>query len=268
MIVVIAGQGALPEVVVRALGDRPHQIYALEGFAPETLAATPVRIEHVGSFIAQLVAQGADQICFAGRVARPPLDPSAIDAATMPLVPRMMQALGAGDDAALRTLLSFFEEAGITPVAAQDLVPDLVLPAGVVCGTPSPRDTKDLARARAVHAALSGADVGQGVVVAAGQVLAVEALPGTDWMLRSLRDQGYARPDGGLFFKAPKIGQDRRVDLPTIGVATIKGVAAAGLSGLVIEADGVLVLDQPAVLEAAQEAGLFLWVHALDTDPT
>jgi DUF1009 family protein len=65
----------------------------------------------------------------------------------------------------------------------------------------------------------------------------------------------------GFLYKAPKPGQDRRADLPVIGPGTAQAVAAAGLSGIVIEAGGVMVLDRASTLDALDTAGLFLWVR-------
>jgi len=78
-------------------------------------------------------------------------------------------------------------------------------------------------------------------------------------MLQSLT----TRPDagGGILFKAPKPGQDRRVDLPTIGPNTIVAACAAGLAGVVIESQGVMVLDHVTVLAECNRLGLFLWVR-------
>ncbi|MEC7258771.1 MAG: LpxI family protein, partial [Pseudomonadota bacterium] len=91
----------------------------------------------------------------------------------------------------------------------------------------------------------------------------VEAFPGTDWMLRSLTGEGaHDGPRGGILFKAPKAGQDRRFDMPAIGVDTVRAAQAAGLDGIVLAAGGVMVLDAPAVIAAADTAGLFLWVRA------
>ena len=110
--------------------------------------------------------------------------------------------------------------------------------------------------------AVGPADIGQGCVVVAGQALAIEALGGTDWMLDSLAgNRRPAGPSGGILYKAPKPGQDRRADLPVIGPQTMAGVKAAGLSGIVIEEGGVIVLDQAATIGAADAAGLFLWVR-------
>lgn len=263
MLALIAGEGELPARLVASLGSQPL-ICELEGYS-SGLSNDPLvfRIERLGTFLADLTDRGVREVCFAGAIRRPPLDPAMVDSATMPLVPRMMQALQAGDDAALRVVLAFFEEAGFAVRGAHELVPDLLPEAGVLTNAqPGPRDQSDATRAAAVAAVMAGADVGQALVVAAGQVLAVEAFGGTGWMLGTLAGDGRpAGPTGGVLYKAPKDGQDLRVDLPVIGPGTVVGAAAAGLSGLVIKAGGVMVIDLDATVQAANDAGLFLWVR-------
>jgi len=106
-------------------------------------------------------------------------------------------------------------------------------------------------------------DIGQAAAVAGGVVLAVEAQEGTDAMLARCADlpaalRGTHDARLGVLIKWPKPIQDRRVDLPVIGVKTIEGAAAAGLAGVVGQAGGALVVDKPAVIAAADRLGLFL----------
>lgn len=257
----IAGEGALPRVLAEAL-DAPV-ICELEGYASGLSDPVVFRIERLGSLIADLKARGVTRVCFAGAVRRPPLDPGAVDAATAPLVPRMMAALDSGDDAALRTVIGFFEEAGLAVVGAAELLPGLLPPAGVPTrARPGEADARDADRAARVLCALAAADLGQGCVVAGGQVLAVEAFGGTDWMLSTLAgDRRPPGPAGGVLMKAPKAGQDRRIDLPAVGPDTVAGAVAAGLSGIVIEAGGVMMLDRAGTVAAADAAGIFIWVR-------
>ncbi|MGB3556541.1 MAG: UDP-2,3-diacylglucosamine diphosphatase LpxI, partial [Jannaschia sp.] len=183
----IAGQGALPALLANALGRSGQPWFAchLEGFTPVGVGQSRAfRIERLGTLLADFKADGVDEVCFAGAIARPPLDPARVDEATSPLVPRMVEALRQGDGEALRTVIAIFEEAGFRVVGAQEVEPSLLdLP---LHGTPSEADLADIGRAAEVHDALAAVDVGQGCVVAGGQVLAVEATPGTDWMLASL----------------------------------------------------------------------------------
>ncbi len=260
MLALIAGSGALPGELAARL-DVPPLICALEGFAPDDLAVdVTFRLETLGTLLAVLRDNGVSQVCMAGAIGRPRIDPSAIDGATMPLVPLIQQAMASGDDGALRAAISIFEQAGMRVGGAHELAPDLLLPAGCPSvAQPGDSDRADAARGAEIVAAMSAADIGQACVVQHRQALAIEATFGTDWMLRCLS----TRPDagGGLLFKAPKPGQDRRVDLPTIGPDTITAACAGGLGGVVIEAGGVIVLDQSATLAECDRLGLFLWVR-------
>ena len=258
----ILGQGRLPHILAESCPGVPR--LSLDGFAPDGLAAEPMRIETLGSHLADLRARGIDRVCLAGAMRRPAIDPARIDAATAALVPRLAAKMGQGDGALLDEVLALFEEAGLAPVAAQDLVPDLLPPAGVL-GRVAPNGAarRDAARAARLLERMGAADLGQGCVVAAGLALAVETLPGTDFMLETvaLARSEHVLPLGGVLMKAPKPGQDSRVDWPAIGPETVARAAAAGLGGIAMPEGGVLVLDRAATIAAADAAGIFLWVR-------
>ena len=263
---VIAGRGLLPGALAAAL-EQPL-ICALDAFAPEGLAVdVTFRVERLVPFFRALEEAGVTRVTFAGAVQRPRLDPALFDPATAQLVPRLMAAMQAGDDSTLRAVVALFEEAGFAVLGTAELAPDLVPGAGVLAGAPGPRDEADAARAEAIVAALGAVDVGQGAVVAQGLCLGVEALPGTDALLAQVAALSPAlRPDPargrGLFYKAAKDTQDRRIDLPTLGPATVAAVAEAGLGGIVWQAGGVICLDRPVMIRMAEDAGLFLWARA------
>ncbi|OIQ34159.1 MAG: phosphatidate cytidylyltransferase [Roseobacter sp. MedPE-SWchi] len=261
MLAVIAGTGLLPKEVSDRQTKRPL-ICAMEGSEPDCVdAEISFRIEHLGSFLARLQAAGVTEVCLAGAVSRPAIDPTAIDAATMPMVPVIQAALGAGDDGALRAVMGLIEQAGFILRAAHEVAPDLLMQEGVPTQVqPGALDKADADRGAAVVAAMSAADIGQCCAIRARQAIAVEGAFGTNWLLQSLNQ----RPDGqgGLLFKAPKPGQDRRADLPAIGPRTVELAAKAGLSGIVLEAGGVIVLEQEKVIAACDRLGLFLWLRA------
>ncbi|WP_166415517.1 LpxI family protein [Cochlodiniinecator piscidefendens] len=272
MYAIIAGQGVLPLNVAQALHgtDTTFIWCCLEGFendAPFDAALMVFRIEQLGTFLSELKSAGVTKVCFAGAMHRPALDPSAIDAATMPLVPRMMAALQAGDDGALRTVIQFFEEAGFSVAAPHELARDLLPASGVLTQNgPNERDQNDIARGHQVLDGLAALDLGQGCVVQQGQVISIETLPGTDWMLSRLADAPFAaRPKPtngrGVFVKRPKVGQDLRIDMPVIGPNTVEAVSNAGLGGIAIKAGGVMVLEREKTVELANAAGLFILVQ-------
>lgn len=260
----IAGRGRLPALIAEAAPGA--LVCEMEGTASDAPGERlPWRVERLGTLLSTLRDRGVERVCLCGALHRPRLDLAAVDGATMPLMGRIAAALPRGDDATLRAAVALLEEAGFEVVAPQELRPDLLPPSGLLEGEPTNRARVDAARAAEILAALGAADLGQGCVVAGGLCLAVEALPGTDHMLSVVAGLGARRPDlgrgRGVLMKAPKPGQDRRVDLPAIGPGTVRAAAAAELEGVVVEAGGVLVLDAPAVREAAREAGLFLWVR-------
>jgi DUF1009 family protein len=114
-----------------------------------------------------------------------------------------------------------------------------------------------------VIAALGPFDVGQAAVVANGNVLAVEAAEGTDHMLDRITElRRFGRvtspPGVGVLVKAPKPGQDRRFDLPSIGPRTIEHVARAGLAGLAVAAGSTMVAEPEQVIATADRDRVFV----------
>jgi len=260
VLALIAGQGRLPAHLAERLTaqGRRFLICELEGFPPPATGAEKItfRIEHLGSLLQTLRQRGVTTVCLAGAIRRPAVDPAAIDAATAPLAPRIARAIASGDDAALRIILSIFEEHGFTISAAHHLAPELLPPPGIpTTARPLPRHHADAARADAALAALGAADIGQACIIADGEIVATEGPAGTDAML------AVTTAPGGLLAKAPKPAQDRRADLPTIGPQTATAAARPGLAGIVIAADGVMVLEMPEVIARCNAAGLFLWIR-------
>ncbi len=288
MLALIAGTGDLPPALVARLPQRPL-ICAMAGFRPAMTPDLTFRIEQLGGFLTALRDRGVTEVCMAGAVTRPPVDPSQIDAATKPLVPRIMAAMAQGDDGALRAIIAIFEEAGFAVRAAHQIAPDLLPQAGVLSRKPVTIDSrKDAVSAEETIAEMGRGDVGQACIVRNGRVLAREGQAGTDAMLAQIApsaDPLWGAVDGlgsvlgsaaewlsgadgeptdargAILFKAPKPNQDRRADLPVIGPQTAKGAIAAGLAGIVIEYDGVMVLDLDEVLSLLDGAGLFFWVR-------
>lgn len=263
MLALIAGRGGLPARIAQGVAEAPL-VCALQGFEPEGLAPDlTFRLEQIGSLLVDLHERGVTDVCFCGGIERPPVDPTAIDAATLPLVPTLMAAIAAGDDGALRAVIGIFEDDDFVVRAAHELVPDLLVPEGVLSAAqPDAQMTSDMARGSEVLAVLAPLDVGQGCVVGAGQIWGIETSGGTDHMLRTL-PEGAARARAVLV-KGPKRGQDLRVDMPTIGPDTVQMLAEAGLAGLIVEAGRVILLEPEATVAAADAAGLVLWSRLPD----
>ena len=265
----IAGGCGLPVEIAEHCerSGRPLFVVRLKGFAGTELdpyAGAAVGVAEIGKCLKALRRAGCQAVCLAGNVARPDFSSLAPDLRGLMLLPRLIAAARKGDDALLRLLVGVFEKAGFAVEGAHEVMGDLSLPVGLLGRhTPNAEARDDAARALVVARAIGALDIGQGAVVSAGLVLAVEAQEGTDAMLQRVTSlpshlRGQPGAGRGVLAKAPKPIQETRVDLPTIGVATVQGVARAGLAGIVGEAGHMLVLEREAVVQMADELGLFI----------
>jgi DUF1009 family protein len=270
----IAGGGALPvELAAHCeAAGRAFSVMRLRGFADPILARYPgveVGLGEFGKAFKALRTEGCEVVCFAGDVTRPDFAALMPDARGLLIVPSLIKAARQGDDALLRRVLDEFEKEGFEIEGAHEVVGEMTLPRGRL-GKFYPRDEHmaDIDKALLVAREIGRLDVGQGAVVCNGLVLAVEAQEGTDAMLRRVEQlpqaiRGSAEKPRGVLAKAPKPIQETKVDLPTIGVATIQRAARAGLAGVVGEAGRLLVVDRDAVMACADDLGLFV----LGVDP-
>ena len=254
----VCGTGDLPARVAAVQEESPL-ICVLDGFAPTGLKADlTFRLETLGNLLIRLGHEGVTEICFCGAIERPRIDPTQIDADTKPLLPIIAEALTKGDDGALRAVIGLFEQTGFRIRAAHELAPDLVAPPGVLSEAwPDAQMRADAKLGASIINALSLFDVSQACVIGGGVLLGVETVAGTDALLQGLPD--VPQKALGVLFKGPKIGQDARVDMPTVGPETVRQAKLAGLRGLVVDAGDVIVLDQEKTIADANAAGLVFW---------
>ncbi len=246
--------------------NQPVYIIALEGHASQDIyerADAICKIEKV-SKIAKLLKQAAcAQLAMVGKVNRPDFMKLRPDAGGIQVLAQIARLKIRGDDALLRILADYFTKKGFSVLAPENLLEGLRAPEGLLCGTMQ-NVTGDIALGQDILAATSRFDMGQGVVVCRGLILALEGAEGTDAMLARCAAlpeamRGTKKKRDGIVMKLPKKGQDKRLDLPGIGVETITNAAAAGLAGIVFEAGGAHIIDLPACIACAQEKGLFLY---------
>jgi len=265
----IAGGGDLPLALAehcRQVG-RPYYVIRLRGFAEPPLEAHPgdvAGMAEIGRILRLARAAGCEALCFAGAVRRPDFAALKPDVRGLAWLPGAAMAARDGDDALLRFLMKGFEKEGFAIEGAHEVMGELALAAGPLGAcAPGEAHQADIAKATGVARAIDALDIGQGAVVCDGLVLAVEAQEGTDAMLRRVAElpselRGTPERRRGVLAKVAKPIQEDRVDLPTIGLATVEGAARAGLAGIVGVAGRMLVLEREAVIRAADAAGLFI----------
>ncbi|WP_127089717.1 LpxI family protein [Aquabacter cavernae] len=266
---IVAGGGAFPAAVAEAVRAQGRDVVMLliQGFADPALERYPhswFRLGSLGSVSARAKALGVKDIVMVGTLTRPRVRDLGMDWTMLRLLPRIARLFRGGDNHLLSGVLGLVAEQGFRLVGAHEVAPALLLPQGRLGAVmPRPQDEQDVALGLQVVRTLGPFDVGQGVVVVDGFVAAVEAAEGTDAVLMrygQMRESGRLRfaAGKGVLVKAPKPQQDRRVDLPSLGPATVIGAAKAGLAGIAFEAGGVIVPDCAELVRIADELGLFV----------
>jgi DUF1009 family protein len=268
---IIAGSGFLPvylAAAARAAGENPV-IVVLKDEALRDWSDYDHALLGVGDFKgieALFERYGVRRIVMSGSVQRRP-EWREIHATWQSLVkmPRVIKTLlSGGDDTVLKMVIGLLEVKGRRVIGAHDIAPDLLATTGTLGRhAPSDEDMRDIRQAAKAADALGMLDVGQGAVSVGGRIVALEGVEGTDQMIErvaGLRAAGrISQRRRGVLVKLCKPQQDLRADLPSIGVSTILNAKAAGLGGIAIEAGRALILERAATIEAADEAGLFIF---------
>jgi UDP-2,3-diacylglucosamine hydrolase len=266
---IVAGRGPMPARVAaacRATG-RDYFVLRLDGQADAAAFArdpqATVRLGQGGRALDILREAGVEEVVFAGAVRRPSLAELRPDLKTARFLARI--GVGSlGDDGLMSRIVREMEAEGFRVVGADEILGDALASEGRY-GSLAPDEVArdDIVRGIEVARALGRADCGQAVVVQQGITLAIEAVEGTDAMIARAATLARAGP-GGVLVKVSKPQQERRIDLPTVGLATLRAAAAAGLRGIAVEAGAVLVFERQELIAEADRSGLFVVGVAVD----
>jgi UDP-2,3-diacylglucosamine hydrolase len=266
----ICGGGSLPFAVAEAVARQGRRVvlFAIRGCADaQRVAKYPhywTALGKVGWFCRVARREGCRDVVFIGSVVRPAIWQIRPDLRTLQLLPRLLALFRGGDDHLLTGIAKIVEEHGFRLVGAHEIAPEILMPEGPLGSLrPTERDLADISKGLGLLDAASPFDVGQAVIVADARVLAVEAAEGTDQMLArvaELRHSGRiaAAAGRGVLIKAAKRGQDRRMDLPSIGPCTLKGAARAGLAGVAVVAGSTIVADAERIGTVADREHVFI----------
>jgi len=264
----IAGGGTLPGLLADSIRQAGSECYVANlrgesaGLQPPRVAgATTVAVGALGKTLRYFKEAGVEEVLFAGGVDKTRLFRTARpDLAALKLLKALPEA---GDDRLLRALATTFENEGFRVGAPVDWLPEHRATLGRMAGrAPDAKRSADLAFGLRIAHGIGALEIGQTVVVRKGCVVAVEAVEGTDAMLRRA---GSLAKRGAVVVKAIKPEQDRRLDMPTVGSGTLETMASAGLKWLGLEA-GCIILDKPQFLADAKR--LSVAVIGLSTERT
>lgn len=261
---IIAGGGGLPRRLIESCRAKERDVFvvALRGAAEpatvENVAHAWCRIGAAATALELLRSNGVTDLVLAGGIRRPTMVSIRPDWRAAKFFAKVGYRM-LGDDGLLSAVVKELEIEGFRLIGAHELLDEgTAVPEGRLGRlAANPEAVADIERGIRIAHALGALDVGQAVVVQQGLVLGLEAIEGTDALLRRCAGLRRAGP-GGVLVKLQKPGQEARIDRPTIGPQTVTLAAEAGLQGIAIEAGATLLLDRDEVIGAADAAGLFV----------
>lgn len=256
----IAGNGRFPFLVLEGARSQGIEmaVIALKEEASSELEKTAKRLHWVSlgelsKAITLMHQEGVSRAVMAGQVKH-----NRIFSAIRPdwkLAKLLLALPRKNTDALIGAVAKVFEEEGIQLVDSTLFLKPLLPQAGVLTQrAPDAREAADIEYGLKVARHIAAMDIGQTVVVSDGACVAVEAMEGTDEVIR--RATRYAEGKPLVVVKVSKPKQDMRFDVPVIGVPTVEAMKRAGTTALCIDAERTLLFDRAKVMELADAAGI------------
>ncbi|MCB1782884.1 MAG: UDP-2,3-diacylglucosamine diphosphatase LpxI [Alphaproteobacteria bacterium] len=260
---IIAGSGELPEILAKTCTENGTEIFVigLDGQTDKSfLNKYPhktVGIGHAGKIIGTLKQNDIVDLVMIGAVTRPGWHQIRPDLKGLEILSRIgFKALG--DDNLLCALRKELEREGFKLHGLQEYVSDILTPEGILGKIkPTNEDWNDIRQGFELSQALGAIDVGQSVIVQQGLILGVEAIEGTDALIKRCAD--LQKPGrGAILVKSCKPQQDNALDLPTIGPKTIEALHKSKMSGIAIQAGKSFIVTQDKAVKLSDKYNLFL----------
>ena len=218
-----------------------------------------VTIGQFGKIINILKENNCKKVLFAGKVTKPNFSKLKLDLKGIYYISRIIKASKLGDAAILKEIIKILNQHKIKTVNSLKFNPELTLKKDIYSKIkPNNQDKTDIQKAIKTLNKLGQYNFSQGVVVRNKKIVAIEGKDGTEKMLKKSKSKKFK--NHGVLVKFPKKKQDLRVDLPTIGLKTLKQCKAAGLKGIVLKSKQNIILDKIKCINFANKNKIFITV--------
>ena len=223
----------------------------------------PLSIGQLGKAILILKKNGCKKIIFAGKITTPNFSKTKFDFKALYYLPKIIKEAKKGDASIIKVVIDIFKKEGFKIISSAYFNPELLLKRGNYTKIkPDFLSKKDMLKGKSIINDLSSRGIGQGVVIKNSQVVTIEGSDGTDAMLKRastlFKRFSYKSKRQGILLKFPKRNQDLRVDLPTVGIKTIKKCVKIGLKGIVVKANQNIFLDRSKCISLANKNRMFI----------
>ncbi|MFT6333075.1 MAG: DUF1009 family protein [Lentimonas sp.] len=262
---IIAGKGDLPKMIIKKCQEEGREFVVIL-IKDEPSNVDFLEFNHhiigfgeISKILGILKNNDVKELVFAGGVSKPSMSGMKVDKKGAVLVSKIVGNKLFGDNNLLSTIINFFEKSGFKVVGADKIIDDLVAKRGVLGKIkPSAAMQKDIEIGQNSLKVMSDLDIGQAIVVQQKQIVGVEAIEGTDALIKRCADLKLEKGEKPILVKMKKQNQSTKIDLPALGVQTIENLIESGFAGVVVQADFCLIINQKEVVKLADEKGIFL----------
>lgn len=266
-IAIFAGRGQLPKILIdeSIAKNRKFIVFQLKGenYEIDYSAYNPYFLAYgeIEKFLEILKQNSIKNLVFIGGVTKPNFSNLRVDKKGAILLAKILANKILGDDAVLKTVINFFEKEGLKILRIDELLDCIISTKSTITEVlPNPQNLIDIEIGSKAIRHFSKFDVGQAVIVSQKQIIAIEALEGTDSMIERCQNFNENYTKKAVLVKMKKQNQSTKADLPTIGEKTIINCHQSNIIGVAIQANSTLILDKENVIKKANELGLFITV--------
>ena len=218
-----------------------------------------ISIGQFGKIINILKQNNCKKVLFAGKVSKPNFSTLKFDLKGIYYIPRIIKASKLGDAAILKEIIKILNQQRIKTINSLMYNPELTLKKGNFSKIkPNNKDKKDIMKAITTLNKLGKHNFSQGTVVRNNKVIAIEGSEGTEKMLIKCKSKRFR--NNGVLVKFPKKKQDLRIDLPTVGLKTLKQCKTAGIKGIVLKSNQNVFLERNNCISFANKNKMFISV--------
>ena len=213
-----------------------------------------ISIGKFGKILNLIKEKKSKKVLFAGKIAKPEFSSLRLDFKGFYYMPSVIKAAKKGDAAIIKAIIKILNVEGIKVISSISFNPELALKAGNYSKLkPNREDLVSIKKGIKYFNKLNELDHVQALIVNDGKIVAKEGREGTRKMLIKLKKKTH-----GILIKFPKKKQDLRMDLPTIGLQTIKDCKKYGLKGIVLKSKKNIFLDKVKCIQFANKNKIFI----------
>ena len=263
MIGLIFGDTDFPKEILKKIIKRKNKHFIIDltkkNIFKNKRYSYKASIGQFGKIINIIKKNKCKKVLFAGKVNKPNFKTIKLDLKGIYYIPRIIKNSRLGDAAILSEIIKILREEKIKTIGSLTFNPELALKKGNYTKVkPNKLDQINIKKAIKTLNNLGKYNFSQGVVVKNNKVISIEGKGGTEKMLRKCQSKKLV--ENGVLVKLPKKKQDLRIDLPTIGLKTIKQSKTAGLKGIVIKRKQHVFLDKSKCIKFANKNKMFITI--------